>query len=109
MGLGESLEVVVAVLAPMTVCALPGIPLRPGTRRRVVGPFQALGSDLWWWWWFTGGRLSIALRSDGPSVQIVNEFSGWLAVAHSNAAASSVNDAPRRRLGWRVLGSAWTP
>ncbi len=94
--------VVAAVLAAVSASSLPGIPLWPGTHRRVVGPGRALRNDLMWL--VTGDRRSFSLISDCLSVQIVSECSEWLAVAHSNAgcmvAASSatdeVNAAPRR-------------
>ncbi len=82
MGLGGSLLVKAAALAAVSTSLLPGIPLCPGIRRRLVGPGRALRRDLRWW--VTGDRHSIALRSDWLSVQIVSEYSGWLVVAHSN-------------------------
>ncbi len=91
-----------AALAAVSASSLPGIPLCPGIDRRPVRPDRAFRRDLRWW--VTVDRRSIALRRDWLSVQIVNEYSGWLVVAHSiatsMAAASSANDevsaAPRR-------------
>ncbi len=81
MGLGRSLLVKAAALAAVSVSSLPGIPLCPGIHRRLVGPGRAFRRDLRWW--VTGDQLSIALRSDWLSVQIVSEDSGWLVVADS--------------------------
>ncbi len=53
--------VVATVLAAVSASSLPGIPLCPGTHRRVVGPGRALRSDLRWW--VTGDQRSIALSS----------------------------------------------
>ncbi len=54
--------VVAAVLAAVSASSLPGIPLCPGTHRRVVGPGRALRNDLRWL--ITGDQCSIALISD---------------------------------------------
>ncbi len=102
LGLGGSLVIVAAVLASVSASSLPGAPLWPGTHRRVVRHGRALKDDLRWW--VTRDRRSIALSSNSLSVQIVSEWSGWLAVVHSKpscmAVASSaideVNAAPRR-------------
>ncbi len=83
MGLGGSLA---AVLAAVSASSLPGIPLCPGTHRRVVGPGQALR------WRVTVGGSSVALSSDRLLMQIVNELryneqiliaqEGYLAFSH---------------------------
>ncbi len=83
MGLGGSLLVKAAALAEVSASSLPGISLCPGIHRRFVGPGRAFR----WYlrWWVTGDLLSIALRSDWLSVQIMSEYSGWVVVAHSIA------------------------
>ncbi len=67
----------VATLAAVSASPLPGIPLCPGIHKRVVGLGCASRSDLRWL--DAGDRRSIALSSDGLSVQILSEFSGRLA------------------------------
>ncbi len=57
-----ALVVVAAALAAVSASSLPGIPLCPGTHRRVVGRGRALGNDLRWL--VTGDRCSFALISD---------------------------------------------
>ncbi len=50
--------VVATVLAAVSASSLPGIPLCPGTHRRVVGPGRALRSDLRWW--VTGRSIALS-------------------------------------------------
>ncbi len=101
-GLGGPLVVLATVLALVSASSLPGIPLCPGTHKRVVGPGRALRSYLRWR--ISGDRRSIVLRSDSKSAHIVSEWLGWLAVAQSkvscmvdaSSASDEVNAAPHR-------------